>query len=246
MTRAHNSVRAGERCLPPDIATKYKANIAECTVAADVVLRGRENRVWVPDYEPFRTSILQHTHDSYLAGHTGRDAMIGIILRRWFWPKLRESVGRFIRNCDVCGRTSVWKKAKAGFLHLLPIPERLGSELTIDFVTDMPPSNGCTNIMVITDRLLKEIFTFGTNSIASEVCAKVFIDRYNRYHGLQRNLTSDRGSDWVSHFWKTFCEVIGILQRLATAYHLQSNASQRANQEIFKYLQAFLCYAKNN
>ncbi|KAI1007237.1 hypothetical protein K3495_g981 [Podosphaera aphanis] len=96
--RARNVVRAGERCFPPDIAIKYKANIAEFTVAADGVLRGRENRVWVPDYEPLRTSILQYTHDSHLAGHPGKDTMIGIILRRWFWPKLRESVRRFIRN----------------------------------------------------------------------------------------------------------------------------------------------------
>ena len=244
--RARNAVKAGERSFPPDIAVKYKANIAECTVAADGVLRGRENRVWVPDYEPLRTAILQQTHDSHLAGHPGRDTMVGIILRRWFWPKLRESVRRFIRNCDICGRTTVWREAKAGFLRSLPIPERLGSELTIDFVTDMPPSNGCTNIMVITDRLSKEIFAFGTNSMASETCAKIFIDRYYRYHGFPRYLTSDRGSDWVSHFWKTFCELTGITQRLTTAYHPQSNASERANQEIFKYLRAFSCYAQNN
>ena len=43
--RARNAVKAGERSFPPDIAVKYKANIAECTVAADGVLRGRENRV---------------------------------------------------------------------------------------------------------------------------------------------------------------------------------------------------------
>ncbi|KAI0994661.1 hypothetical protein K3495_g13520, partial [Podosphaera aphanis] len=244
--RARDAVKAGERSFPPDIAIKYKANIAECTVAADGVLRGRENRIWVPDYEPLRTSILQYTHDSHLAGHPGRDTMVGIILRRWFWPKLRESVRRFIRNCDVCGRTTVWREAKAGFLRSLPIPERLGSELTIDFVTDMPPSNGCTNIMVITDRLSKEIFAFGTKSMTSEVCAKVFVDRYYRYYGFPRYLTSDRGSDWVSHFWKTFCELTGISQRLTTAYHPQSNASERANQEIFKYLRAFSCYAQNN
>ncbi|KAI0995151.1 hypothetical protein K3495_g13031 [Podosphaera aphanis] len=121
--RARDAVRVGERGFPPDLAHKLTANIAECTVAADGVLRGRENRIWVPDFEPLRTSIMQKIHDSHLTGHPGRDTMVGLVLRRWFWPKLRESVRRFIRNCDICGRTTVWREAKAGFLRPLPIPD---------------------------------------------------------------------------------------------------------------------------
>lgn len=244
--RARDAVKLGERSFPPEIAQKLTANIAECTVAADSVLRGRENRIWVPDYEPLRTAIMQRTHDSYLAGHPGKDTMVGILLRRWFWPKMRESVRRFIRNCDVCGRTTVWREAKAGFLRSLPIPDRIGSELTIDFITDMPLSQGCTNIMVITDRLSKDVFLFGTKTMEATKCARVFIDRYYRYFGFPRYLTSDRGSDWLGIFWRTFCQLTGITQRLTTAYHPQSNASERANQELYKYLRAFTCYAQDN
>ena len=57
----------------------------------------------------------------------------------------------------------------------LPIPERIGSELTIDFVTDLPKSNNCTNIMVITDRLSKDVFLFGTDSMEAIKCAKIFL-----------------------------------------------------------------------
>lgn len=87
--QARDSVKIGERSFPPDIAQNFKANIAELTVAADGILRGRENRIWVPDFEPLRTAIMQKTHDSHLSGHPGRDTMIGILLRRWFWPKMR-------------------------------------------------------------------------------------------------------------------------------------------------------------
>lgn len=244
--KARDSVKVGERSFPPDIAQNFKANIAELTVAADGILRGRENRIWVPDFEPLRTAIMQKTHDSHLSGHPGRDTMIGILLRRWFWPKMRESVRRFVRNCDVCGRSTVWREAKAGFLKSLPIPERIGSELTIDFVTDLPKSNNCTNIMVLTDRLSKDVFLFGTDSMEAIKCAELFLDRYYRFFGFPRYLTSDRGSDWLSHFWRTFCQLVGINQRLTTAYHPQSNASERANQELYKYLRTFTCYSQNN
>lgn len=244
--RARDAVRSGKRSFPPDLAVKLTANIAEFSVAADGVLRGREDRIWVPNYEPLRTAIMQKTHDSSLAGHPGRDTMIGILLRRWFWPKMRESVRRFVRNCDVCGRMTVWREAKAGFLKSLPIPERIGTELTIDFITDLPLSQGCTNVMVITDRLSKDIFLFGTDSMKAEKCAEIFVEKYYRYFGFPKYLTSDRGSDWLSYFWKTFCQLTGITQRLTTAYHPQSNASERANQELYKYLRSFTCYAQND
>ncbi|KAI0993042.1 hypothetical protein K3495_g15142, partial [Podosphaera aphanis] len=155
--RARDAVKLGERSFPTDVAHRLSANITECTVAADGVLRGRENRVWIPEYEPLRTAIMQKTHDSHLTGHPGKDTMTIILLRRFFWPKMRDSVRKFIRNCDVCGRTTVWRDAKAGFLKSLPVPERIGTELTIDFVTDLPKSRECTNVMVITDRLSKDI-----------------------------------------------------------------------------------------
>lgn len=121
---------------------------------------------------------------------------------------------------DVCGRTPVWQEDKAGFPYLLPTLECL-DELKIGFVNDMPPSKGWTNIMAITDRLSKEIFAFGTNTITSEAYAKNFIDQYSPYRGFPRDLTTDRGSDWPSHFCKTFCELTGISQGVIRAYHPQ-------------------------
>ena len=175
--RARNTVQAGERGFPPDLSYKLSANIADCSVAADGVLRGRENRIWVPVYEPLRTAIMQQVHDSHLSGHPGKDTMIRILLRRVFWPKMRDSVRRFIRNCDVCGRTTVWREAIAGFVRSLPIPDRLGNELKIDFVNDLPSSQECTNVMVITDRLSKDVYMFGVKSMEAEECAKIFVDR---------------------------------------------------------------------
>lgn len=57
---------------------------------------------------------------------------------------------------------------------------------------------------------------------------------------------SGRGSNWLTNFWKSFCKLTGITQRLTAAYHTQSNASERANQEGYKYLRVFTCYAQHN
>lgn len=75
---------------------------------------------------------------SILVGHPGKDSMVTIILTGLFWPKLRNAVRKFIRNCDVYGLKSAWRVAKAGFLRFLPIPQCIGGDLTIDFVKDLP------------------------------------------------------------------------------------------------------------
>lgn len=77
-------------------------------------------------------------------------------------------------------------------------------------------------------------------------CAEIFVDSYYRCFGLPRYLTNDRGSDWTSQFWRTLCQLTGISQRLTTACHPESNASERANQEIYKYIRVFTCYTQSN
>lgn len=96
---------------------------------------------------------MQRINESHLAGHPAKDTMVSMILRCYFWPKLRDSVRRFIHNFDVCGRTSIWREAKAGFLCSLPITDRIDCNLKIDFITDLPPYEDCTNTMLTRDRL---------------------------------------------------------------------------------------------
>lgn len=131
------------------------------------------------------------------------------------------------------GRPTVWREAKAGLLKSLPITGRIGSKLTIDFVIDLPESNNCTKFMVIIDRLSNDVFLFVTSSIEAVKCAELFIDRYYRFFGFPPYSTGDKGSGWLSHFWKTFCQLMGIMQKLTTSYNLQRNASGGANQELY-------------
>ena len=48
------------------------------------------------------------------------------------------NIRRFVRNDDVCGRNKAWKNKKQNFLKPLPISSRIWSEISIDFVIDLP------------------------------------------------------------------------------------------------------------
>lgn len=241
---AHEAVRKRDRNFPPGIASKIQ--IAECELDARGALLFR-SRVWVPEYEPLRTALIQLTHDSHVTGHTGRDSTLAILSRNFYWPKISAMVRQFSRNCDICGRTHVWRDKQKGLLKPLPVPERFRSDISLDFITELPArrKGDPTFLMVGTDRLLKEVLLEAMESMSAEACAERFLQCYWKYHGFPRSITSDRGSNWVGDFWRHLCKLVGIEQKLSTAYHPQTDGGpERMNQEIYAYLRAFISYAQ--
>ncbi|KAM4063676.1 reverse transcriptase (RNA-dependent DNA polymerase) [Hirsutella rhossiliensis] len=105
---------------------------------------------------------LPETHDSTLAGHPGRDMLKSLLSRKFYWPGLDSDP--------------------------LPIPDRIWSELSIDFVTDLPPtkSNGSTNLMVVTDRLSKSVVLESLKDITAETTARALLRNVVQHHGVPR------------------------------------------------------------
>lgn len=186
------AIESESRRFPPQL--QLQVTMAEGSLDEKGRPRFRE-RLWVPNYEPLRTKIMQDTHDSVVTGHPGRDLLISILSRRFYWPGLSQDVRRFMRNCDGCGSAKPWRERKWGLLKPLPVPERLWRDISIDFITTLPDSNGCTNCMVITDRLGKGVIFEDLPDINTETVARRFIHCFYWRHGLPEAITSDRGDN---------------------------------------------------
>ena len=132
---ARSAIERGDRQFPQKLDLRLA--IRECEVR-DGLLRYRD-RLWLPSYEPLTTHVIQKIHDSFLGGHPGRDATIDLVSRQFYWPSINQDIRRFLRNCDVCGRTTIWRDKKKGLLKPLPIPQRIWQEILMDFITDLPP-----------------------------------------------------------------------------------------------------------
>jgi hypothetical protein len=238
------AIENGDRRFPPQL--KLQVTIAECSLDGKGRPSFRE-RLWVPNYEPLRTRILQDTHDSPVTGHPGRDLLVSILSRRFYWPGLSQDVRRFVRNCDGCGSKKPWRERKWGLLKPLPIPERLWRDISMDFVTGLPASQGSTNCMVITDRLGKGVILEDLPDIEAETVAKRFMHCFYRHHGLPEAITSDRGGQFIGHLWRRICWLAGINQRLSSSYHPETDgATERMNQTLEEYLRLFCSYAQDD
>jgi transposase InsO family protein len=240
------AVVKGDRRIAAE--THVKTSLSECHLDERGLLCFRK-RIWVPDSETLRTGIIQKIHDSHVTAHPGRDATYAILSRRFFWPGAAKDVRRFLRNCTVCGRSTVWRDTKHGLLKPLPIPQRIWAELSMDFITELPPTahRGATNLMVITDRLTKSVILVSMVETTAERVADAFFTHFYMHHGLPRAITSDRGPQFVGAFWRIICEKLSIQRRLTTAFHPQSDgATERANQEVERILRAFTTYTQDD
>jgi hypothetical protein len=118
-----------------------------------------------------------------------------LIGRRFIWPGLSQEVRKFLRNYDIYGRMTIWREKRHGLLKPLPIPERIWSELSIDFITRLPlsGSNQADTIIVITDWLLKSMIFEAMTSTITEAVAERLLSSFIRYYGLPLAIVSDRG-----------------------------------------------------
>src|SRR5260221_14752218 len=90
-----------------------------------------------------------------MAGHLGRAITLELIVRKYYWPTMRKEVDQFVRNCHTCTRAKTQRQVPAGTLKSLPIPAKPWEDVSMDFVTGLPESEGYNAILVIVDLLTK-------------------------------------------------------------------------------------------
>ncbi|PHH58762.1 hypothetical protein CDD81_4662 [Ophiocordyceps australis] len=248
-----------DRTLDPKLCLKVQ--IADCHIDQQGILRYRD-RIWVPgapvttdqerkaasadlqDLDKLRGLLIQRTHDAAVIGHPGREGTIEALSRDYYWPLLNSLVRAFLRNCDTCGRTKIWRSHKQGLLKPLPLPEQFQRDLQMDFITDLPVTEkGNCCLWVIKDRGSRQITLEPMPTMEAEECAERFLWCHVRDHGWPASIVSDRGSNWTSRFWTHLCKRLGIKQLLSTAYHPQTDGGpERVNQEAQAYLRAVISY----
>jgi hypothetical protein len=117
----------------------------------------------------------------------------------------------------------------------------------MDFITELPESEGCTNMIVITDRLSKGVIADGLENIQAETVANWFVRRYLPHHFLPAAIVSDRGTQFTSALWKRICDLLRIKRRLSTAFSPETDGStERANEVIETVLRQFVDWAQQD
>jgi len=206
------------------------------------------NGLLVIPSESLQLRVFMQRHCSPAAGHYGMAKTLELITRDFHWPNLRKSIRRLIRNCDVCQRSKPSRHAPYGLLQALSVPSERWWDISMDFITVLPISNGYDSIFVVKDRLSKQAhFIPCKKTITGEETAELFLREIFRLHGSPRSIVSDRGTQFVSTYWKRFSELLGTKVNLSSAFHPETDGSTEVlNQMIEQYLRIYCNYQQDD
>jgi hypothetical protein len=200
-----------------------------------------DGRAVVGNNKDLRKQIAQQFHDTPSGGHSGRDRTYLAARRDFFWPGMKRFMAHYVRTCEKCRRTKLLRQKPYGLLEPLPIPSKPWESISMDMITDLPESEGHDSIFVVVDRLTKmAVFCPIRKDYTAEDIAEVFMRRVYLDHGLPADIVSDRGSIFLSSFWKTILEGCRITGKHSTAFHPQTDGqTERVNQELEQYLRVY-------
>lgn len=82
----------------------------------------------------------------------------------------------------------------------------------------------------------------------AEDMARLFIANVYRHRGPPSTIVvSDRGTQFISAFWREFCRILGVKLKLATAYHSQTDGqTEIINQHLVNRLRPFVNHHQDN
>lgn len=220
--------------------------LENCSIENDLLLKN--NRIYVPNSDALKLDIVRRYHDSSLAGHVGQFKTHELIARNYWWPAMRAFVNNYVASCDECQRCKTPRHKPFGTLQPLPIPKRPWASISMDFIVKLPVSSGYDSILVVVDRFTKMAHFIPCNENATSVqLAVLFLDNVFKHHGLPEEMVSDRGSLFISNFWKGLMKLLNVNINLSTSYHPQSNGqTERVNAILEQYLRVYCNYQQCN
>ena len=199
------------------------------------------NRMFVP---PSAHSALLHSiHSSPSSGHMGVFHIKAILEQDFWWLGLSTFIKHFVAGCPVCQQNKANTHPVVPPLLLIKSAVSLPfRQLSVDLITDLPPSVGFDSVMVVVDHGLTKgvILTPCLKTIDVAGVAQLFFDFIFKHFGLHDTIISDCGPQFASAFTKALARLLRYDVRLSTAYHPQTNRqTEQTNQELETYLRIF-------
>jgi IS30 family transposase len=108
----------------------------------------------------------------------------------------------------------------------------------MDFIEQLPDSEGFTAILVVVDCFTKQaLFILTHDTITSAQLAELFIIHVFSKHKVLSHVTSDRGSKFVSCFFRSLGKALNMKLHFTSGYHPEGNGqTEHINQTLEQYL----------
>jgi hypothetical protein len=158
----------------------------------------------VPKKEALKKKIIDEADTSRYSIHPRSTKMYLDPRQQFWWTRMKREAARYVSECDTCQKVNANYMKPAVLLQPLSILEWKWNNISMDFIVGLPLT-ACKFdlIWVIIDRLSKSTHFIPVHTNYNvQNYAEVYIAHVLCLHGVSKTIISDRGSQFVTHFWE--------------------------------------------
>ncbi|KAG5870186.1 hypothetical protein JTB14_032478 [Gonioctena quinquepunctata] len=167
-----------------------------------------------------RKRVLTEVHERATSGHQGVYKTFHRIAEKYYWPKLRSDVAKFVRNCQLCKAYKPDLRRPNGLMTSQPRVNRPWEMISTDLMGPLPRSTkGNKFILVITDYFSKYSLVFPLRSSTADVVVRKIEEEAFLVYGVPRLLLCDNGPQYRSRRMRKLAEEYKLACAMRTGKH---------------------------
>nr|XP_009800237.1 PREDICTED: uncharacterized protein LOC104246173 [Nicotiana sylvestris] len=204
--------------------------------------RRYHGRLCVPRVGELRAKILSEAHYSRYAVHLGVTKMYRDLRQIYWWNGMKKDIVDMVAQYPNCQQVKAEHHKPGGLTQYIELPIWKWDMINMDFITGLPRTpRRYDAICVIIDRLKNSAHFLPVRTTHSaEDYAKLYIREIVYLHGVLLSIISDRGAQFIVHFWKSFQKGLGTQVNLSTTFHPQTDGqAKRTIQTVGDMLRAY-------
>lgn len=188
-----------------------------------------------------RKEVLFRCHNIPAAGHVGIFKTFWKVSERYYWPKMRCDVAKYVRVCSTCARTKVEQKAPAGLMGNRPDIKQPWQAISLDYIGPLPRSKrGNSYVLVVTDYFSKFVVLFPCRAATAKSLVKHIEEDIFLVYGAPQYLTCDNGPQMKSREFQALCEKYKTRIFYTAFYYPRADHTERVNRVIKTMLKAYV------
>lgn len=185
-----------------------------------------------------RWHIMKIYHDDH--GHLGLEKCLEAIQAKYWFPKMRKSVEKYISSCIGCQFAKKPTGKQPGLMHPIPKGTLPFHTLHVDHLGPFCKSNGKSYIFAIIDGFTKFVWLESVTS-ANTKGAITALNKLCHIFGFPARIVSDRGTAFTSKEFQNYCNDHGIKHVLNAVATPRANGQvERLNRTVLNSLTAHM------
>lgn len=199
------------------------------------------NQIIIPP-EADRTDIIKENHATAIGGHKGVTKTYNRVRYRHFWPRMKEDVQTYVRECRDCQLKKLVRQKTRQPMILTDTPGTAFEKISMDIMGPLPMTTKDNSyILTIQDLLTKYSLAIPLRQTTAVNVADAFVNEFICIYGSPKIILTDQGTHFVNSLMKNIASKFKIKQCHTTAYRPQSNGSiERSHHVLWEYLKQFV------